>query len=52
VVFGFYVDAVFTFSLIYHFSIFDTDYVLVKDWDIKKTIAALKHSGHKILTEN
>ena len=37
---------------IFTISTFDTDYILVKDQDLNKTVAALRHAGHKILTEN
>lgn len=36
---------------IFTVSTFDTDYILVKDRDLNKTVAALRHAGHKILTE-
>jgi len=37
---------------IFTISTFDTDYILVKDRDLNKTVAALRHAGHKLLTEN
>lgn len=36
---------------IFTISTFDTDYVLVKDRYLNKTVAALRHAGHKILTD-
>jgi hypothetical protein len=36
---------------IFTISTFDTDYILVKDRDLNKTVTALRHAGHKILTE-
>ena len=32
-------------------STYDTDYFLVKDRDLNKTAAALRHAGHNLLTE-
>jgi len=37
---------------IFTISTFDTDYILLKDLDLNKTVAALRHAGHKLLTEN
>jgi hypothetical protein len=36
---------------IFTISTFDTDYILVKDRDLNKTVATLRHSGHIINTE-
>ena len=37
---------------IFTISTFDTDYILVKDRDLNKTVSALRYAGHNLLAEN